>query len=331
MSEHFDSLTIRRLRRLCLRGKLCAKREFSTATIEYDSSWANLTGESFQAFLIEKIKSGKPFMLSRFGCGVLSSAIDYALRLSPKTLLEYIFGKIDSLDLQPHTINNVCIGDGFYPPKRDAIMQYGKLICESLFEIDAFATIMKQERFFSEKLSQKVRCRFRDLESFHFSNPWTSALKGKKVLVIHPFVNTIRYQYEHSRDKLFNNFNCLPEFELKLLRAVQDKKISKDSYDQFDTWFDAYDFMCREIDKIDFDIAILGCGGYGMPLASYIKRKGKQAIHLGGGTQYLFGIRSKRADEANAEIVAFYNEYWIRPLPEDTPIGFKQIEGGCYW
>ena len=331
MTEYFDSLTTRRLRRVFSRLNLFPPSNLSTATIEYDSSWTNLVGEDFQYYLKEKILSGVPFMLSRFGCGVIGSAIDYTLRLSPKTFLDYILGRIDSIDLQKHTINSVCVGDGFYPGKHKEIMKYGKLICDSLSKIDAFATIIKQERFFDNELSDKIRCRFRDLEPFHYNSPWTSALKGKKVLIIHPFVNTIRYQFENNREKLFANPDCLPDFDLKLLRAVQDKKISTDPYDQYDTWFDAYHFLCSEVDKIDFDVAILGCGGYGMPLAAYIKHKGKQALHLGGGTQYLFGIKSKRADEANTEIVSFYNDFWIRPLQEDTPIGFEKIEGGCYW
>ena len=30
--------------------------------------------------------------------------------------------------------------------------------------------------------------------------------------------------------------------------------------------------MCQEIKKLDFDIALLGCGGYGLPLCNFIKK-----------------------------------------------------------
>ena len=46
-----------------------------------------------------------------------------------------------------------------------------------------------------------------------------------------------------------------------------------------------------------FDVAIIGCGAYGMPLAAMLKQAGKQAIHLGGATQLLFGIKGKRWEE----------------------------------
>ena len=46
--------------------------------------------------------------------------------------------------------------------------------------------------------------------------------------------------------------------------------------------------------EIEFDVAIIGCGAYGLPLAVEAKRMGKQAIHMGGATQVLFGIKVNR-------------------------------------
>lgn len=34
------------------------------------------------------------------------------------------------------------------------------------------------------------------------------------------------------------------------------------------------------MDAYDYDVAIIGCGAYGMHLAAHAKRKGKIAIHL---------------------------------------------------
>ena len=38
--------------------------------------------------------------------------------------------------------------------------------------------------------------------------------------------------------------------------------------------------MKSEIDKKDFDIALLGCGAYGVPLAAHIKQNGKEAVYV---------------------------------------------------
>ena len=84
----------------------------------------------------------------------------------------------------------------------------------------------------------------------------------------------------------------------------------------------------KEISKIEFDIAILGCGAYGFPLAAYIKRKGKKAVHLGGSTQLLFGIFGKRWETSHFSLI---NKYWVRPAEDERPKNYKSIEDGCYW
>lgn len=81
----------------------------------------------------------------------------------------------------------------------------------------------------------------------------------------------------------------MPEFELKVLKAVQTLAGGQD--DRFTDWFEALDYMYCEALKMEFDVAIIGCGAYGMPLAAKLKQAGKKAVHLGGVTQILFGIK----------------------------------------
>jgi phytoene dehydrogenase-like protein len=88
--------------------------------------------------------------------------------------------------------------------------------------------------------------------------------------------------------------------------------------------------MCAQINALDFDVAIIGAGAYGLPLAAHIKRLGKKAIQLGGATQILFGIRGRRWDRMPF-FQGLYNEHWVRPLPEETPLNFQSVEDGCYW
>ena len=155
-------------------------------------------------------------------------------------------------------------------------------------------------------------------------------LKGKKVLVVHPFVDSIRYQYDHNRDKLFDNPDVLPEFkELLTVKAVQT--ISDQQDERFDTWFDALKYMKDEISKLDFDIALIGCGAYGMCLAAHVKRMGKQAVHLAGWTQMLFGVYGERWIKDQSKYSKYINDYWIRLLESEKPKGAEKVENGCYW
>ena len=167
------------------------------------------------------------------------------------------------------------------------------------------------------------------LEPYYFDNPWTPALEGKKVLVVHPFEDTIRKQHEEGRyENLFADKRLTPKYELQTLKAVQSIAGNKPA--EFDDWFQALDWMKGEIGKRDFDVAIIGCGAYGFPLAAHVKRMGKKAVHLGGAVQNLFGIRSKGAED-NSNLLMLMNEYWVRPSVEETPKNNEMVENSRYW
>ena len=99
---------------------------------------------------------------------------------------------------------------------------------------------------------------------------------------------------------------------------------------QFKNWFEALAFMKKQIDTKDFDIAIIGAGAYGFPLAAHIKRIGKKAVHLGGATQMLFGIKGKRWVD-NPKFKHIINEHFVYPSENDKINNANKVEGGCYW
>jgi hypothetical protein len=186
------------------------------------------------------------------------------------------------------------------------------------------------EDYMIEKYTNTIpkMCMLESMEPYYFEHPWTSALRGKKVLVIHPFAKKIESQYK-KREKLFlNNTGVLPEFELITIQAVQTIAGEKD--DRFASWFDALNYMYNEAIKCEFDVAIIGCGAYGFPLAARLKDYGKIAVHMGGALQILFGIRGKRWDNI-PQFQTFFNEDWVRPSSGEIPKEAKIVENGCYW
>ena len=88
--------------------------------------------------------------------------------------------------------------------------------------------------------------------------------------------------------------------------------------------------MCLEISTLNFDIAIIGAGSYGLPLGSFIKQMGRQAVHLGGATQIMFGIKGRRW-ESKPFFQGLFNDSWVRPRDDETPSNSETVEGGCYW
>lgn len=88
--------------------------------------------------------------------------------------------------------------------------------------------------------------------------------------------------------------------------------------------------MTDEAAKIDFEVAIIGCGAYGYPLAARIKQKGKKAVHMGDPSQLLFGIYGDRwTSLPNFE--PWINDSLVRSSINEKPKGFNKVEGGCYW
>ena len=218
---------------------------------------------------------------------------------------------------------------GIFPPTEETAFKFSQIYKESMVEADMtvyWGHILMEEYFFKKFMRDTVLFPSRALEPFTFSRPWTLALKNKKVLLVHPFVDLIAEQYK-IKDKLFSR-EILPDFKLYTVKAIQS---IADADCGFDSWFEALNHMYGEIAKVDYDIAILGCGAYAVPLAAMIKKSGKKAIILGGVTQFLFGIKGSRWERSRPDIVAMYNEYWVRPGERYKPKGAEKTEGAAYW
>lgn len=260
--------------------------------------------------------SGEPFMVSRFGSNEILN------------IIEYLGTKYGKKHLNKRYVSQLNINAGVFPPGEDMAKKFSEYMLELIPEIDYLGCWFRnmEDYILREYAINAKPVRLKYLEPYCAPNPWSAALKGKKVLVIHPFDNSIRKQYKN-RELIFQDQNILPEFDLKTFRAVQS---IGNNYNGFKNWFEALDFMFEESLAIDFDVAILGCGAYGLPLAARLKKAGKQAIHLGGSVQILFGIKGSRWDD-DESTNKFYNDYWIRPLIEDTPEKANLVEDACYW
>lgn len=182
-------------------------------------------------------------------------------------------------------------------------------------------------RLLAELYPSKALAPLPSLEPYLHGQPWSEALRGRRVLVVHPFAESILSQYQLNRVRLFENSNVLPEFDLQVLAPPQTLAPLTAGYA---TWLDALEHLVGRTLQQDFDVALLGCGAYGLPLGAAIKTAGKQAIHLGGALQVLFGIRGRRW-EAMPQIAVLMNDAWIRPSLCETPMSASSVEQACYW
>lgn len=295
-------------------GKTCDYKNLSLKI----GTRSMLSPEETNEKIRQAILDGIPFFAGRFGGFELS------------TVVQHLEGRVKyPSHLSECLVNNA----GLFNASKEVIEDFAELYLDSAEELDLIGRHWNgMEDYVIESYAAGAAItKLFWIEPWSApKNPWSAALKGKKVLVIHPFTETIKAQYK-IREELFPGTDILPVFELKTLKAVQTIAGEKD--DRFETWFDALEWMYQEAMKIDFDVAIIGCGAYGFPLAAKLKKAGKQAIHLGGATQLLFGIKGKRWDTAPAfeYVRKWYNDAWVYPSEADKPKQAKRVEDGCYW
>lgn len=280
--------------------------------------------------LYQQLKSDKPCMIARFGANELTCMVNYlGVKNGNKNIIKYVQGRAPEWWWNEKIIRLMHTGAGFFPPEIDKIEKFCELMINDIKYIDVLGSWLNNEKYFQEDLKSAKKVKILYLDPYWSAKPWTRALEGKDVLVIHPFVKTIEKQFK-KRELLFEN-NLLPQFNLKTIKAVQSIAGNKTG---FADWFEALDYMKNEIDKMQYDICIIGAGAYGLPLAAHVKRSGKKAFHIGGSLQLLFGIRGKRWEKDYHHTYSYadlINEHWVRPGFDEKPANANLVEKGCYW
>jgi len=280
----------------------------------------------------------KPCMIARFGSTELAAIINYLGVVSKKhSVWKFITGEQPEWWWNPNVLHQMQQWSGFFPPTHENVEKFCEMMLEDAKQVDILGSWIKNEYQVKNWLQNASFVQVLWLEPYHARNPWSRALAGKKVVVVHPFSKQIKDQYVENRTRLFANPEVLPEFRLRIVPAVQSLGGEDNG---FQDWFEALEWMKSEIDKEDYDICLIGCGAYGFPLAAHCKRRGKKAIHLGGALQLLFGIKGRRWEKPNYGMKEFgrqnvynelFNQYWIYPGECGKAKNAKQVEGSCYW
>lgn len=283
---------------------------FQTKEKNYKSKF--LTSNNTNLYISELLKSKKPFVISRLGTTELGILKSYEKDKSYEAK-------------QRETIKRY---SGFFPIDNENLDKFCKLYEEIIPSMDLVGiSLIPFEDYMLNRFAPNAKLtKLRNLEPYFYQDPWSQYLKNKKVLVIHPFASSINIQFEKRR-QLFKNLKVLPDFQLTTYRAAQTLGGGNG---EFSSWFEALDKMQKDVSKIDFDIAIIGAGVYGLPLAHYVKSIGKSAIHLGGATQMLFGVYGRRW-EIHPDFQDIINEHWIKPALDEKPKNSANVENACYW
>lgn len=168
---------------------------------------------------------------------------------------------------------------------------------------------------------------------------WTDALRGRTVLVVHPFNTSIASQLAGRASVMPRLWGPWAErvmpSALRVKVVVPPQNLAMNNESQH--WRQAFDTLVRRVDAAgSFDLALLGCGGLGMLLGSHLRASGRSSIYVGGALQLWFGVYGERWSRFVGAEGRASGSGWVRPRPSEAPTGSKMVEGkghaaGAYW
>ena len=297
---------------------------------EFRNRWFIKQGKRFwtDALLLEyhdlhrKIGSAilaqQPLSVGRLG-GVEASLVMWA-RGIPKIFLRP--------DLKPIFLDTSqgATNAGIRPRNQESYCAFAKLAWDALECMD-FQGVWKSGQEATVLQYLKPRALF-DVEiagpDGNYQDHWTSALKGKRTLVVSPFLETINRQIPIMKFI----WPKLDWFEGTQFNVVRFPYLIDEGCEE--TWWEVYQRIGSVVFAGDYDVALFGCGGLGLPFAHLAKEAGRVGIHLGGHLQLLFGIYGQRHldHEWHRQHI---NDTWVRPEAVEVPKTASRVEGGCYW
>lgn len=135
----------------------------------------------------------------------------------------------------------------------------------------------------------------------------------KKILLINPFKESLEKQIPNL-NKIIKNYE-FPQIDFLIYTTPLTFNNKNNIYGTLphNNWFETVNHMCNEISKLDFDIALISCASYSLPLGSFIKNMGKKAIYLGGILQMYFGILGSRWNNSQYQNI-FNFDQMISPI-----------------
>ncbi len=278
------------------------------------------SNEEGNELIYQLLSCKQPCMISRLGSAELTVLLNTQFIREGK-MKQW---NMDSIEEGLFRMNAV------FPAEIATLELFSDVYFSAMSSIDALAVwynygeqLMHRKYFSSASLFP-----IESLEPFRFNQPWSRALKNKKVLVVLPFEQSVKNQFAN-RSKLFSDKDVLPDFDLTIYRPFNSYT---DKPAQGKSWFDYLEKMKQDICSIDFEIALIAAGPFGLPLAAAVKANGRKAVHVGGALQLLFGIKGNRWEE-RPEFAAYMNEHWVKPLANEIPEEEtkQKIDNSSYW
>ena len=278
--------------------------------------------------LYERIQSGVPFVAGKLGTSEFEA------------LLWFINHKDGVFPL--HIQKNMKINAGLFGER--CIEEWCAYMLGNAGLMDEIAMWNPisplQERYFIEKHFPQIKkfLPLRALEPFYqdkAENRWSLAVQTP-FCVVSPFVTTIEGQWSR-RDELFpfplfatDDFRGCVYVGYSPLICQKTELCSWPESILQEGWFAGVQLIVESCVTTGAKFVFVGAGALSLPICFELKKRGISAIHTGGGTQLIFGIKGRRWLN-HGVIAGFFNDSWVSPAVLEVPSNAERIEGGCYF
>jgi hypothetical protein len=163
-------------------------------------------------------------------------------------------------------------------------------------------------------------------------NCYLHYFRDKKILLICPFAEVLK---KRATKEIFEGVWSKTGKKWFYPKQVESLEFpygfSRETHKEYASVIDLFEYIKTEIDKRDFEIALIAAAGLAIPIASYIKNTGKIAIDLGGHLQIIFGVLGKRWRNWEDWKRDYFNDYWIDMPAKYRPKETDVCDQGAYW
>ena len=275
---------------------------FNKQDIMYNNN--NLT-----TYLTTKIETNKHFIIPKIGN--IENEFAYYITTNRDAT---VFSNFESvLKIMKHDKGILCSTEGsIYLYANQYIQAFKNADSYLRLEINSYDYIKIEEShdFITKKVckasNNAIYQNTLDIFNLIYSNPWTQALKGKRILIISPLSEIIMTKIP-IREYIYG-IDLFPECTFTFLTPPQT-----DGENKSKDWLLEFNDFNKELEDIKdtYDIALIDANGYNNLICNEIYTSNKSAISIGDVLRMYFGIINKKWELEQPDIIKLYkNEYW---------------------
>lgn len=294
-----------------------------------------LTIEGGANWLREKVAARAAFAAGKLGTSELEA------------ILFYVYTRRNKSDVplyMPSIFQHITVNAGLFPATPAAVDDWCEhMITQVLPALDAVvewnpSMPVEECDLLNATAPRSVRFPLRAFEPYYVSAAarW-SLVAPDNVAVVSPFAPSIAHQWTRietvwSSDQIWSSLKP----KLHTIRAGYAPALAPhdDAAWSADVraggWRAAVASVVESVAASGARLALIGCGALSLPIVAELKARGVGAIHTGGATQILFGVKGRRW--ATHDVISrFFNDAWVFPAHEEVPDEARAVEGACYW